>query len=393
MARKKLLLAATLGLGVILFAALLWRGNVEEASQLTGPPERRVQPPGAEPPAGGAGTTPSAPAATNRPDGEVANLLAKLSPKQLRYLDFGFNAGMEDVALYAQLVDQHGAPVVQAEIWYCVGGRYLNAGPGCGTKRTDSEGRFAILSRGASVSIKSIMHPEIEMQFPEREMLPPGRGKAGLSDFGESEVDFYGYQRYEGGNDLLWTDTSPEKPHVFKAWRFGVLEPVRVGGTRRGRLNPDGRLYTFDLLRERPHHKALEGVLDGQFMVSCQRDPQIFDKAELKKQREEMTWTVTITPIDGGIQPSDDIYMNVAPESGYQPAIVFDSQTAISHSRSPGFLGEKRFFFTAKSGQVYGAMMVRIDVAADTDYCSVDVVKFKLNNQGSRNLAARRPGQ
>lgn len=235
---------------------------------------------------------------------------------------------------------------------------YANAGPGCGTKRTDSEGQFSILSRGASLSVKSIMHPEIEMQFPEREMLP-ARGKAGLSDFGEAEVDFYGYQRYEGGNDLLWTDTSPEKPHVFKAWRFEVLEPVRVGGDRFARMKPDGRLYTFNFDKKGVHADADEGVLDGHMLVSCQRDPQIFAKGELKKQREEMTWTVTITPIDGGIQPSDDIYMNVAPESGYQPAIVFDSQTAISRSRAPGFLGEKRFFFTAKGGQV-----LRCDVGA-----------------------------
>lgn len=375
MNRRVLLWTATFGGVAIVAGWLLWSKMEVEVAPAAGSPERSSPQSSGASDTKDAATVPSA--TTPKSDRDLGTLLAKLSPDVLRYFDVGLNAGMEDVALYGQVVDQFDVPVAQVAVLYCVGGRYLNAGPGCGTKHTDVAGRFSILSRGGSVQISSIGYgnPDIEMQFP----VDPD---SNLQDFGGGQAMFYGYQHAEGGHELLWTDTSPEKPFVFRAWRIGAPEPVRVGWRRFGRLNPDGRLYTFDLSKKTPKQFAIEGVVDGHFLVSCQREPQ-----HLTRDVKDVTWSVTITPIDGGMQLSDDVYMNVAPETGYQPAFVYDTQA--QKSRVIGRVVDKRFYYTAKGGQVYGALLISFQPLADRNYCGIDILKFKLNESGSRNLASR----
>ena len=98
---------------------------------------------------------------------------------------------------------------------------------------------------------------------------------------------------------------------------------------------------------------------------------------------DKLDWQVSITPVDGGIMTTDDLYMNLAPENGYMPSLTVDMNTA-----SPDYqdvLGDQRYYFTSQNGQVYGALFVYYEPHRK-DHCKI-TIEYKVNLNGSRNLA------
>jgi hypothetical protein len=101
-------------------------------------------------------------------------------------------------------------------------------------------------------------------------------------------------------------------------------------------------------------------------------------------------WSVTISPVNGGgIQETDDLYMNMAPKTGYLPSLTIDRRIG-SSSYLPALLN-KRYFFTSNDGQDYGSLYVHYEPFAreDIDGC---IIRFswKLNTTGSRSLEIKK---
>lgn len=302
-------------------------------------------------------------------------LLDKLPERYRRSYTLGFEAGMEDIDFYGQIVDQYGEPVTNASVGFSTGGAMLAPGKGIGKVSADEQGRFEIHSEGGSLSLFNIKAPGINFSFPVPTHIKNSRFGAHIK-----EMRFTGYQHNVGGNDPLWTGTSPEKPYVFTAWRVDKYEKILVGDLNSYQF-PDGRVYTFKLDKKKYEERREEGSTDGHLFVSCTREP-------IERVQDHVDWQVTITPVDGGIQTTDDLYLNLAPETGYQPSLTIDMRKG-----SPDYkesLINQRYFFTAKSGQVYGSLYMHIEPnAKQGKKCRIDITQYKVNLDGSRNLAVK----
>ena len=303
-------------------------------------------------------------------------LLDKLPERYRRFYTLGFEAGMEDIDFYGQIVDQYGEPVGNASVGFSTGGVMLAPGKGIGKVNADEQGRFEIHSEGGSLSLFNIKAPGINFSFPVPTHIKNSRFGAHIK-----EMRFTGYQHNMGGNAPLWTGTSPEKPYVFTAWRVEKYEKVLIGDLNSYQF-PDGRIYTFKLDKKKYKERREEGSTDGYLRVSCTRGP-------VKSIHDQVDWQVTITPVDGGIQATDDLYLNLAPEAGYQPSLTVDMNTK-GVSGSPPSLKNQRYFFTANNGQIFGSLYLHIEPnAKQGKKCRIDIAQYKININGSRNLAVK----
>jgi hypothetical protein len=309
---------------------------------------------------------------------EGEKLLKKLPKKYQRYFGIGFKAGMLPLDFYGKIIDQHGLPVAGAKMRYELGGKFLAPGKGAGLLETDEEGRFEIHSEGGSLVLYGIDHPKARLFYP-----PPRRRPTDNTTDSPQRVSIriLGYQETSGGNNLLWTDTSPEKPHVFTAWRVDNYEAVQSGSASAG-IKSDGRVYTYDFTKKdkagRYDPYPMEGLKEGQLRVSCQRDP-------IENRRDYKDWSVTISPVEGGIQATDDYFLSLAPESGYQASITIEKNIG-SKDYSP-IAYAQRFYFVANNGQTYGSLYININPHKKADQCAIFITQYKINENGSRSLA------
>jgi len=289
-----------------------------------------------------------------------------------RYYEAGFKSGMLPIDFYGKLVDQHGDIVPNAVIPYCTGGKFLASGKGCGNTRTDAQGRFEIHSEGGSLTLSTFSHPEIDFSFPK-----PKYG--GTHSVQKGQMTFWGYQRMEGGNEPLWTEASEDNPYIFIAWRTGKFEKVIIGDAN-SHQKPDGTIYTMRLDKKRYKDRRVEGISDGHIRTSCRR-------GSIRNNRDWVDWQVTIEAINGGIQITDDSYLNLAPETGYQPTYSIDMRK--NNENYKDSLINQRFYFRANNGETYGSLYIHIKPHFAKNKCIVNIDQYKINPNGSRNLAVR----
>jgi len=302
----------------------------------------------------------------------VVLLIGCLTETGRAYFELGFKAGMLPINFYGQIVDQYGVPVAGAIVTYETTGALLAHGKGIGKLRTDKQGRFEIHSEGGTLVLRHVAHPDITFSFPSPNSENPTKPS--------SAIWFVAAQKTYGGKDPLWTDTSPGRPYVFTAWRVEKYEKVMTGDLNSYQI-PDGRIYTFKFDKKKYKERREEGSTDGHLWVSCTRGP-------IEREQDQVDWRVTITPVDGGIQAADSLYYNLAPEEGYQPSLTIDMRKG-----SPDFkksLSNQRYFFTAKNGQVYGSLKIYIyPNTKQGEKCTIDITQYKVNLNGSRNLAVK----
>jgi hypothetical protein len=150
-----------------------------------------------------------------------------------------------------------------------------------------------------------------------------------------------------------------------------------------GQMKPDGRVYTFDFDRKNKFGEvipfAVEGEAGGYLHATCSRPP-------MTEYGDWQDWSVNISVVGGGIQATDDYYLNLAPETGYSPSLTIEQQKASGDYQSR-MLG-KRFYFTAKNGQIYGSLYATIEPHMKPELCRV-ILWYKINANGSRNLAIK----
>jgi hypothetical protein len=272
---------------------------------------------------------------------KLEKLLDQLPQKLQRYYKVGFQSGIDDIHFYGQLIDQHGEPVSGATVSVDVGGRYLSGGSGQGVLRSDSDGRFYVRGTGGSLYIGPIKHPTLDTY---RQLSPSGKMEGG--------ADFTSYQHIENGNNLLWTNYSdPSTPYIFKVWRKtsgNIAKKLhQVSSTLIG-FNCSGEDYTFDLTKRKWKERVTKGKSDGQFRIrySCK---------ESDEHRYFDDWAVEIEAIGGGIQETQDLYLNAAPEDGYESSYRLSMTKGESTYQKRM---KKRFYFTAKNNQYYGSLEI-----------------------------------
>jgi len=242
---------------------------------------------------------------------------------------------------YGKVIDQHGQPVVGAEVKVAVN---LAVGRGASQEtQTDVAGQFQFVGlRGESLNI-----------------VPEKKGY---------QIDGHGLG-IKGRNG---PETSPTNRAVYTMWKLVGPEPM-VHNHKSHQIKPDGRLYTIDLLA----NTAVEGTNDaGDLQVELLRPPSV-------KTREAFDWSFAMTAVGGGlIEVTNEDYLNEAPEKGYQPQYKLD--LSLAGPRRRGWNGEETFYLKSRDGKAYGHFHIRIDPAyRDGSLLEIDSY---ITPSGSRNL-------
>jgi hypothetical protein len=258
------------------------------------------------------------------------------------------------IEMYGKVIDQHGNAVAGAEVFMMVAGGGTFA-PGSGPVRatTNAEGIFRVQAIGQDITIGAIKHAQ----------LTPPRFAVGEAVAGSRRllaVD-------SNGKEYNWrSHTTQDKPFVINVWRVEKFESVKSGS---GGFLPI------------PNDK--EDVQAG-IVASCEREPK---DPNTHWRHQKGSWSITFRPIDGGIQETNDIYLNEAPEGGYQKEL-----TVAMKRGDPGYKVNiqpaRRYYYTAHNGKWYGSFSATFDPYMIDDKCLVKM-SFKYNPNGSRNLAVK----
>lgn len=283
---------------------------------------------------------------------------------------------LPNITFYGRIIDQYSQPVIDASVWYETTNTYLSAGGGRGQVQTDEQGYFKIDSVGASLTIGTVTHPEISPvsynPVEHANTFLPSR---------TSSVSFRSPEDNQGYPS--WRDyTDKNKAYIVNAWRLGKYFAATKGSIR-GAFNRTGDTYTLNLLGKNHKQIILEGVQKGHLRLSCTRQ-------HMDNSIDFGDWAANITSINGGIQETNDLYMNLAPKTGYQTSLDIIMQKD-SQYYTPS-LGNKRYYFMSNDGKEYGSLFVNYEPHSkyeDDRFCIIDI-SYKINSMGLRNLELRK---
>lgn len=267
------------------------------------------------------------------------------------------------VKMYGRVVDQHDRPVAGAKVQMVISGGGTYA-PGTGRTyfMTDTDGRFEVSGKGQGLSILNVEHPQLSAVYFKRLT-------SGMKDKG---VSFDAAGMY--GKQASWrTYNTPEKPYVIPVWRVEKFEGVLV---KSGAFHPqpDGM----------PSKRSTRlGIVS-----TCVRDPK---DPDLHWKYQKGTWSITFRPIEGGIQETDDFYLNEAPVDGYLPELTVIMERGSTDYKVVIYKPKRYYYYYMEKGKrIYGSLEVTFDPYLYKSECRVNVKRVKYNPGGSRNLATRK---
>ncbi len=198
------------------------------------------------------------------------------------------------VEFFGKVEDQNGSPVEGALISFVGGSGYLARGSGEGTVKTNVDGLFSIDgANGVDLSIDNIAKAGYDYRT----------STAGYVKI--VPVIFDSHQRFH--DSLLWSDFTKNNPYIFKVCKVEKYARVDVGGNKYY-FYSDGREDSINLT-SRKKNKYVDKKR-GDLNVSF--------------TRTNNHWQLTLSSSKGGLLESNDLYMNIAPESGYQKSIVIE---------------------------------------------------------------------
>jgi len=301
----------------------------------------------------------------------IYEVLEKLPPEYKtlkRQYQIAMSA-LPHITFYGRIIDQYNMPVSGASVFYIGTNAYLSAGGGRGQVMSDENGYFEIDTEGASLELGGIGHPEIDGVY---HMIGSSRKR---------DASFVSYDDPQGRHPNWRNYTKKESAYLIRAWRLGEYEGS-VSGNESLRIDSDGSIYTLNLDKSKREMNIVKGEGKGQFRISCQR-------RHMESNRDYGDWSLSLSPINGGLLETDDLYMNIAPESGYQPSFKVDMKKEQSDYKHT--LENKRFYFKTNNGQEYGSMVVQFQpfYSVSRDICNIRMT-YKINPTGSRNLELKR---
>jgi hypothetical protein len=258
------------------------------------------------------------------------------------------------IEFYGLVIDQNNNPIVGAKVQVEVRHLKVVVPAPWGDedqiipieKETDSNGHFEIDGvSGDSLTIKSVEKAAYKLT-PKME-------------------DIYSY----GGVPKPY-HPDPQNPVIIRMWKLGKSANLISHRTLLG-FEPDGRIYTLDLVADT---KKEGDYLDGDLRIQFQRDGSI-------RPKEEYPWSLEISAIDGGFIETTDEFEYLAPENGYQPQIMFKTNSFAPRSM-PDLT--KDYYFTARHGRVHGVL--HLQIFSDYNGKSAILIDSRINPNGSRNL-------
>lgn len=255
------------------------------------------------------------------------------------------------INFWGKVVDQSNAPLADVEVkvnvreWKGIVSDQPSIAFNKHSLRTDSKGSFQILGETGDVLTVESLRKEGYAESPRM-------------------VRGYGY------NISTNITPNPANPIVFRMWQKG--EKAKLAKAQVSyKLVPDGRSYTIDLLNKR----QVEGNAEpGDLRVSITRpkngDPKM-----------KYDWRFSLDVVGGGVQETDDEFLFLAPENGYQSHYTLECRADDPNWKERLL---KRFFIKARDGAIYGSLTVEI-ISKHNDQSAFRVTSV-LNAGGSRTL-------
>jgi hypothetical protein len=249
---------------------------------------------------------------------------------------------------YGKVIDQYGQTVVGAAVTLQVSSEFGRGGTY--KTNTDADGCFQFAGlRGKSLSVTA--------------------EKKGYQNAGQG----LGLKRPSG------SDTSADNRAAYIMWKLKGPEPMFHNEISSRKIQPDGRTFTIDFEKNR----IVEGTnVSGDILVQIHRPLQI-------KPREQYDWSFTMTAIAGGfIEATNDVYLNEAPTTGYQPQYQMNryATNVYNYSTHELYRTDRTFFLKSRGGQVYGHFRIT-DLEPD---CRGGMAALRIdsfvNPSSSRNL-------
>lgn len=286
-------------------------------------------------------------------------------------------SSVPDIMFHGRVIDQNSQPVTDALVYYIGTNNYLSPGAGSGHVTTDDQGYFEIDTEGLVLQLGSISHPEIQYAYQQ------DGGISRITPQQEQKT----YKRFLSHDDnqgiyLNWRHfAEKDKAYIIRAWRLKEYEGA-ISGTVNGFYDADGKDYTLALNLQSYKTQQREGKTKGYLNISCIRP-------HMESNRDYGDWSISISPIDGGIQEVDSLYANEAPETGYQSSLKIDMRKGNSDYKHA--LLNKRYYFKSNNDKMYGTLFINFEpfAAVEKEACAL-YINYKINPTGSRNLELKR---
>ena len=248
---------------------------------------------------------------------------------------------IHDIEFHGKIIDQYGSPVAGVQVHY-IGNRSVSAaGSGEGRLFTDENGAFVINTKGKALVIHEMK--KLGYELPKRQRFSNSGGHQ---------------------TDLSWRSFTSANPYIVNAWKVESYPDIKKGKPFLG-FTPDGRDYTIDFLSK--NKTKNEGVTEGDLRIRFKRD--------------EENWELEITAANGGLQETEDEYLNLAPENGYASSLIYAGKKHEARKI------RKNIYFSSRSGQLYGRVKLEIwpyyrdRLAIEFDYV--------VNLEEGRNLSVK----
>jgi hypothetical protein len=317
-------------------------------------------------------------------DPETAKFIDTLTEEDLEKLKYNFdaaNAANQNVVFYGKCVDQNGNPIagvsVKAKLTkmrksmtsvlangsfkYYV---YLEA-------ISDQNGRFEFFDEGSYLLLQSI-------------------DKSGYMDARGPDRGYQFGQILHGNKMAGMHDPDPLKPVVFTMWKKGdgsqtILTKRKV----RGEFGADvqiekdamDRAHFFDLKQGKIAGSPSTNTLT---IVGENEGDAHWDPVKLKNvvSKRYFSWSFQLEIAAGGLQETEDQFLFLPPDSGYQESYEF-SVSDDPEQWTGGILGKKFYFRTVEGN--YGAFVLNARSSAE-GVLSFYFEKIFFNPTGERDL-------
>ena len=266
------------------------------------------------------------------------------------------------ITFYAQVLDQHKNPVSDVEVTleiskynesFLIQAFAANGTPNRHSKenlklKTDSNGYFEVKGEKArKLSVRSLQ-------------------KKGYLDKPNNRH----FQAWKG-NQVFGEQTNPL---IYTLWKEGEDTEYLVKFSRKLKIKGDdpNKSYSMNLLSG----SNSTNLSQGDLIV------RVDNPGRLDSFQGNYSWKVTLRSIDPkGLQLTNDTFLYIAPDSGYENEIVFEVN-ADDPKWESSFTNKKLYF---KSGNNYGSVLLSAN-AYHTGNVTVRFNEIIINPNGSRNL-------
>lgn len=266
---------------------------------------------------------------------------------RLSFAERMVNAFSTPINFYGRVLDQHGAPVVGANVrgsaTVSMGGNSTKI-----TTTTDAAGNFTLSSKGMSFFV-TVDKPGYYHIYPDK--MPGFVSEAGF-DYAE-----------DLGRGIHKPDAS--KPVILHLFKPGTIEPLtRLKSTSR-RLSRTG--------------EAVEVALDAgahRISLACKTDEKVTPEGRY-------SWRLEVKVVSGELQPSNEVFQFEAPASGYKDSDVIDMNDSLPRPQWSDSV--RRSYFVRFDDNTFARIKVLM-VSGGDHFARLE--GYYNPKSGSRNLEA-----